>query len=353
MNFARPSLLILIGSFVFSLFSLLSTLAVNVLIIELPLYLIALIPICTGSAAYFIFHYLMKQFIQKRLFLVYRRIQGKEFNNLSLDQMIQTADLDVEEWNKNKAKEILQLKEQEAFRREFLGNLAHELKTPVFSIQGYILTLLDGGIDDPSINRDFLERASKATDRMSSILEDLDKISKLQERRLKMVMQNFDIVELAKEVLAEFEFKANEKNIALKSICSLNQITVFADRQKIAQVMTNLVNNALFYGSENGYCKIYINLIDDLVQVEIKDNGLGIDPKHLPRLFERFYRVEKSRNRNEGGSGIGLAIAKHILESHGQTISVKSEVGKGSSFIFTLDKSKHSSVLSSRGIPIN
>ncbi len=352
MKSAKPSILILIGSFVFSLFSLGCTLLVHETIIELPIYLIALIPTCTGTAAYFIFYFLMKRFIQRRLFLIYRMIQGKELKNLSLDAMIESADLDVEEWNKDKAIEIVRLKEQEAFRREFLGNLAHELKTPVFSIQGYIHTLLDGGLEDPNINRIFLERASKATDRMSSILEDLDKISRLQEGRVKISKQNFDIVQLVNEVLEDSEIKAKEKNIALSCICTENQISVLADRQKIAQVLANLINNALFYGNQNGYCKIYINSFDDLVQLEIKDNGLGIDPKHLPRLFERFYRVEKSRNRHEGGSGIGLAVVKHIIESHQQTISVKSEIGKGSSFIFSLDKSKGTGILSSRGLPI-
>jgi two-component system phosphate regulon sensor histidine kinase PhoR len=278
-------------------------------------------------------------------------------NNFSFklsDDIIADAARETTLWSDERINEISKLKVQEEFRREFLGNLAHELKTPVFSIQGYILTLLDGAIEDENVNRVFLERASKATERITNILDDLDQITRLEVDDLQMEIRSFDIVELAQEVFDSIEIIAQEKGISLKFAKVYPPITVMGDRSKIAQVFTNLISNSISYGNENGTTVIRFYVVDDLVTVEISDNGPGIDETHLPRLFERFYRVEKSRNRNEGGSGLGLSIVKHIIESHGQSISVRSTVGLGSTFSFSLDKSNLNSnaVYSSRGIQI-
>jgi two-component system, OmpR family, phosphate regulon sensor histidine kinase PhoR len=313
---------------------------------SLPLLAIFGFPIIIGLSTYLIFAYLINVFIKDRLGLIYRSIRKGKFtkeNDLNFklsDDVITEVEEAALEWTEERNKEISKLKEQEEFRREFLGNLAHELKTPVFSIQGYVLTLLDGALEDESVNRMFLERASKATDRISRILEDLDEITRLEVEDLKVEFKPFDIFELTKEVFESFEIIAQEKNIKLKFAKEhVNGITVLGDRGKIGQVLTNLIGNSIFYGNDNGETIARFYIVDGIVTIEISDNGPGIEDKYIPRLFERFYRVEKSRNRNEGGSGLGLAIVKHIVESHGQTITVRSTVGLGSTFSFTLDKS--------------
>lgn len=352
----RPSLLILVGSAAFTIISFLITLFVHFFLVELHFYLIAIIPLISGTLAYFIFYFLLKNFILNRLFLIYKSIQINQKtylpSNENIDSMILSAEQEVKNWKDVKNTEITRLKDQEVFRREFLGNLAHELKTPVFSIQGYILTLLEGGLEDPDVNRNFLERAAKATDRMASILEDLDQITKLEVDELKMEKRSFDLVDLISETFDSLELKAKEKKIKLKFDKFYTPIYVTADRVKIGQVFTNLIGNSIAYGNESGETKINLLVFESLVTIEVIDNGPGIDSKEIPRLFERFYRIEKSRNRNDGGSGLGLAIVKHILESHGQNIQVRSEVGKGSTFSFSLDKSEISGLVSSRGIPL-
>lgn len=269
--------------------------------------------------------------------------------------VIGIAEQEAKEWAEERRTEIVQLKEQDKFRREFLGNLAHELKTPVFSIQGYVLTLLEGGLEDDKVNRVFLERASKAIDRMTNILEDLDEMTKMEVNELTLEMRPFDILELAKEVIEGLELIAQEKNISLKiSKEQQTALMVLGDRGKIAQVFTNLLNNSINYGNVNGETIVRFYNIDDIVTVEISDNGPGIDPKHIPRIFERFYRVEQSRNRHEGGSGLGLSIVKYMLDLHQQTISVRSTVGIGSTFTFSLDRYKGNpnGLVSSRGVTI-
>ncbi len=356
MKTARPSVLILYGSLAFMLVTFLFTLFVHHNVLDLTQELIIAIPIISGIFAYLIFYLLLKGFIQHRLSLIYRSIQIKAPENSafkkSIDTLMEDAEKNVAEWKENSTIEISKLKEQAAFRKEFLGNLAHELKTPVFSIQGYLLTLLDGGLEDPNVNRAFLERASKSTDRITGILEDLDQITRMETENLRLEIRSFDILELLKDSFESFELIAKEKNYHLLFEKSYSAKYVNADRNKLGQVFTNLISNAISYGIENGQLTVSILEIDDRYLLEIKDDGPGIEPHHLPRLFERFYRVEKSRNRNEGGSGLGLAIAKHIVESHGQTIQVKSQVGIGTTFVMTVEKSKNTGPVSSRGIPL-
>lgn len=257
-----------------------------------------------------------------------------------MNNVIQEVEVESKKWTEARNNEISKLKEQDEFRREFLGNLAHELKTPVFSIQGYILTLLEGGLEDDTVNRSFLERASKATDRMTMILEDLDKLTKMEVGKIELHLSHFNIVELITDVFDELEMKAKKKYIKLRFARDFDPIFVHADRSKIGQVLTNLISNSISYGVQDGETQIRFYIMDNIVTIEVSDNGPGISEEDLPRLFERFYRVEKSRNRNEGGSGLGLAIAKHFIEAHGQTINVRSTLGVGSTFTFSLDKGR-------------
>jgi len=311
---------------------------------ENTLYLLLLsaffITLCSG----FIFYFLIEKHIEKRIKLLYRiirkgKIATQEPVNVSINNdLIEVAELETEKWATERSKEIAKLKEQEEFRKEFLGNLAHELKTPVFSIQGYILTLLEGGLEDETVNRTFLERASKATDRIASLLEDLDEITKMEIDRFEISIKPFDIVDLAREVIDSLEIPANNKHIQLGFNKDYDEVRVKGDRAKITQVITNLVLNSINYGHIDGKTTIRFYTLDDVIMTEVSDNGPGISDKDLPRLFERFYRVEQSRNRNEGGSGLGLAIVKHIIDSHNQTINVRSTPGVGSTFSFTLEK---------------
>lgn len=314
----------------------------------------------TFICAFLIFYLLINRFINERLKFIYKTIRKGKTTPTQEQPLYLTTDViaqveeETQRWTEERNKEISRLKEQEAFRREFLGNLAHELKTPIFSVQGYILTLLDGGLEDETINRLFLERASKATDRMVNIIEDLDQITKLEVDAVKLEMRSFDIVELIQELIGSLDMMAKEKAIRIRLSREYNSKFVVADRGKIGQVLSNLLVNSIFYGNEHGTTEIRLNSFDDILTIEVSDNGPGIEDAHLGRLFERFYRVEKSRNRNEGGSGLGLAIAKHIIESHGHTISVRSTIGVGSTFSFSLDlsKSQNPALYSSRGIQI-
>lgn len=288
---------------------------------------------------------LFKKYIQERLDLIFRIIghgtkpvPTKPEKELSKDVITSAAKASVD-WVNERKIEIEKLKEQAAFRREFLGNLAHELKTPVFSIQGYILTLLEGGLEDEKVNRKFLERAAFSTERMAEILEDLDQIMKLEANKVALRKEAFNIVQLAQDIINSLEEKANEKNIKVALDRKYEPIYVHADRIKIGQVFTNLIANSINYASENGSTVIRFYTVNDVLMTEISDDGIGIKQENVNRLFERFYRVEQSRNRDEGGSGLGLAICKHIIESHQQNIGVKSEFGVGSTFTFSLKKS--------------
>lgn len=310
--------------------------------LELGPWLIVLISAIISLITYGIFYILFKKFVTEKIKIIYRSIRkgklSKQKEQFSIfDNVIKRAEVETQQWNEDRLNEINKLKEQDEFRREFLGNLAHELKTPVFSIQGYILTLLDGGLEDEKVNRQFLERASKVTDRMTTILDDLDKITKMEVGQLEVDLRHFEIVEVVRDVFDELEIKAKKRKIKLSFAKDFSPIYVHADKSKIAQVLTNLIGNSIAYGNEGGETSIRFYILNNIVTLEVSDNGPGIPEEDVPRLFERFYRVEKSRNRNEGGSGLGLAIAKHFVEAHGQTISVRSTIDLGSTFTFGLD----------------
>lgn len=351
--------MILGGSAIIVATALAITLILDFTIVEFPLWVVIALPLMLGFASFGIFYFFIERFINDRLKVLYRSIRkgkitkDKDLNFKMTDEVFAEAEKATKKWAEERNVEISKLHEQEEYRREFLGNLAHELKTPVFSIQGYILTLLDGGLEDEKVNRMFLERASLAVDRMVNLLEDLDQITKMEANRFKLDFENFNMRDLVKEVVESLELKAKEKNISL-TFPKESPLVVHADRAKISQVLTNLINNSINYGNEGGRTNIRFYEMNDLILIEISDNGPGIDENHMSRLFERFYRVEKSRTRNEGGSGLGLAIAKQIIESHNQSITVRSTVGLGSTFAFSLDSAKEieEKLVTSRGVKI-
>lgn len=248
---------------------------------------------------------------------------------------------DVEKWAQNQLQEIERLKEMERYRKDFVGNVSHELKTPIFNLQGYILTLLEGGLEDPNINKLYLNRAEKSIDRMISIVEDLESINKLETGELKPLFAIFDIVKIVDEVFELEQRLSKERQISLMySYRPDKPLMVKADRKRIIEVLTNLVVNGIKYGKVNGFVKVGFYDFEDKIMIEVSDNGIGIDKKDLSRIFERFFRVDKSRSRKQGGTGLGLSIVKHIIEAHNQTINVQSALNEGTTFTFTLEKAK-------------
>ncbi|MGO1243543.1 MAG: sensor histidine kinase [Sphingobacterium sp.] len=289
---------------------------------------------------------LFEKFVYKRIRNVYKLIHnlklGKDLRNALGDQInndpLADAEREVRDWAKQKASEIDKLKEQAEFRKEFLSNISHEFKTPLFATQGYIETLQDGVIDDaPEIAKNFLGKASRNLDRLSYLIQDLEDISKLETGIISVTMERFDIVALIKECIEDLEGKSKTNNIELVFKGKSNTpVYVIADRQRIQQVLVNLIVNSIKYGKKNGKTSISVFILLDQVLVEVTDNGLGIDEKTLPRVFERFYRADKSRSRDIGGAGLGLAIVKHIIEAHEQNVNARSTEGLGTTFGFTL-----------------
>ncbi len=305
-------------------------------------WIILLIFIITLSLSYSVITSQIKKHISQKLKVLYKTIQSlkgtPEKSALDLEQ----ADKEIAEWAENRVLELRKVKATDTYRKEFIGNLAHELKTPIFSIQGYVETLLEGEVHDPALMKNFLQKAANNIDRLSSLVKDLDLITRIESDQLPLSIKKFDIVQLVRTVMELLEEKASNKDIRLLlgKKNSPDYVNVEADFLKIEQVLFNLITNAIYYGRENGRVTADFFDMEDDILIEITDDGLGIAQDHLPRIFERFYRVDKSRSRNEGGSGLGLAICKHIIESHGQSISVRSTVGVGSTFSFTLKKAQ-------------
>ena len=259
----------------------------------------------------------------------------------SIDSDMNSFSRDLEEFIKLKRTEIETLKKEGIYRKEFVGNVAHELKTPLFSVQGYISNLLDGAMDDKELLKKYLKRAEKSVDRLTFIIKDLDLITQLESSTLKLKVTSFDILKLTEEIIEDLEISASKRNI--KIIFNKNydkQILVEADKNRIEQVITNLVSNSINYGSEKGTTEISFESNVEKIIVKVNDNGEGITEENMPRLFQRFFRVDVSRSRSQGGSGLGLAIVKHIIDAHNENIYVQSTVGVGSEFSFTLKKSK-------------
>jgi two-component system phosphate regulon sensor histidine kinase PhoR len=298
--------------------------------------------------SFYSYKYTLEKFIYEKIKIIYKTIHNLKYQkgdpasykniNLNTD-IISEVNQQVLTWAQDKKEEIDKLKNLEIYRKEFLGNVSHELKTPIFNIQGYISTLLDGGIDDKDINREYLLKTEKNIDRMIAIVQDLEIISQLESGKLKLKYSIFNIAELTNEIFEHLEAKAKSKNIKLVFSDTHNDsFNVVADKERIHQVMVNLIDNSIKYGKEGGRTKISFYDMDENVLIEVSDNGIGIAPKDIPRLFERFFRADKSRSREQGGSGLGLAIVKHIIEAHQQTINVRSAINIGSTFSFTLRK---------------
>lgn len=278
----------------------------------------------------------------KKIYDDFTLLEGSSYTNQSITTDMKTLTQEVEKFARDKKLEIETLKIREEYRREFMGNVSHELKTPLFTVQGYILTLLDGAIEDRNIRKKYLQRAEKGVERLIYIVKDLDMISKLELGDVHLEYTEFNIVEKIQNVFDLFEMKAAKKRIFLTFDMKYNHpVMVYADKEKIQQVLTNLIVNSIKYGKEDGTTEVSIeHLVKNKVIIRITDNGEGIEKQHIPRLFERFYRVDKSGARSEGGSGLGLAIVKHIIEAHNEKIYVESEFGVGSEFSFTLEKAK-------------
>lgn len=290
----------------------------------------------------------VERFIYRRIKKIYDDVsllESSSFSSKPVTTDMKTLTEEIEKFAEGKKIEIDTLKIREEYRKDFLGNVSHELKTPLFTVQGYILTLLDGAMKDKKLREKYLERANKGVERLIYIVKDLDLITKFEAGELKVERSDFDIIELIQNTFDLLEMKAAKKEITLTFDMEYpNPIYVNADREKIQQVISNLLVNSIKYGHPNGTTEVSVeNLIKNKVIVRVTDNGVGIPKQHIPRLFERFYRVDQSGSRSEGGSGLGLSIVKHIIEAHGEKIYVESEVDVGSEFSFTLEKSANKS----------
>ena len=307
--------------------------------------LVSFLIIFLGSFALILFT--LERFIYRKIKLIYKLIHQTKatrkeevyFKYILPLKSIDEVREDVEAWGERRNKEIELLQQNEAYRKEFLQNLAHEFKTPVFAIQGYIETLLNGAMDEPEILKKFLENTQKNTVRLVNLMNDLDEISKLESGQQLLYKQNFVIQELIKEVFDSLSIHTRDKLIrtSIKKGCE-SPIYVFADKERIKQVLINLVSNSIKYGKTNGNIVASVYPTDDThVLVEISDDGIGIEEEHIPRIFERFFRADSARSRDKGGTGLGLAICKHIIEAHKQSIHVRSTIDVGTTIGFTLD----------------
>ena len=345
MRSTSPKQLAILVAFIASLTAAGAGIGILFLRVTNPLILLLFIGLLIFFIIYLIVFYAINRFIFNRIRPIYKTIQtirqeeDRLFENIEDRDLIEDVQKDVMHWARKKTREISQLRQLERYRREFLGDVSHELKTPIFNIQGYILTLLDGGLEDEEINHLYLERAEKSVNRLISIVNDLESISRLESGELKLEQKRFDIVKLIEEVSEELEMQAKERNIKLKLDRGNDKsIMVRADRTRIMEAANNLINNSIKYGKDGGRTVIRFMDMGDDIMIEIADDGIGISEKDLPRIFDRFFRTDKSRSREMGGTGLGLAIVKHIIEAHNQTINVQSTLGKGTSFTFTLRK---------------
>jgi two-component system phosphate regulon sensor histidine kinase PhoR len=303
-----------------------------------------------SGGAYLLISFVLERFIYRKIKLIYKfiyqtkatRKEETYYKYVLPQKSIDEVREDVEAWAEENKQEIELLRQNEQFRREFLQNLSHEFKTPVFAIQGFVDTLLSGALADPGVNKKFLEKTSRNVDRLTHLLNDLDEISSLERGELVLYKENFVIQDIVKDVFESLSVKADAMQIdcSIKKGCE-SLLVVFADKQKIRQVFTNLVENSIKYGRQNGTITASMYKTDGKhILIELTDDGIGINEKHLPRLFERFYRTEEGRSIDITGSGLGLAICKHIIEAHGQAIHVRSTEGVGTTVGFTLETRK-------------
>ncbi len=291
---------------------------------------------------FLIIRFFVEQFLFHRIKLIYKLITDskREINTKDLaGENIETVNTHVMEWAETTKKELASLQNLEEYRKNYVGNISHELKTPIFTIQGYLHTLLDGGLYDQKINMDFLQRAADNADRLQNIVEDLEVISRLESGQVQLELTKFDLKKLCEEVVQDLAVMAEKKLISMRFKENNTPYTmVLGDKNAITQVITNLIVNSIKYGRDGGVTKIGFHDLEGELLCEISDNGIGIDEKHIKHLFDRFYRVDSSRSRKQGGSGLGLSIVKHIIEAHQKTLNVRSTPEYGSTFGFTLQK---------------
>ncbi len=310
---------------------------------QLPGYLIPGVLLAGGT--FLIVRMVFIRYVEQKVNPIFKTIhsytmsQKKLRDKIDKDDVIRDLNREVKIWADNQTKEIKKLQQLEKYRKDFLGNVSHELKTPIFNIQGYILTLLEGGMEDATINKLYLKRAEKSTNRLINIVDDLDSIARLESGDFKLKLESFNLVKMVEEVIEYQEMQAKERNIKIGFDGNYNKpIRVMADKKRIMEAISNLISNSIKYGKEGG--KTTIGFIDtgENILMDITDNGIGIEESNLPRIFERFYRVDKSRSRESGGTGLGLSIVKHTIQAHNQTITVRSKANQGTTFIFSLDK---------------
>lgn len=300
---------------------------------------------CCYLFSFLIIQLRIEKFIYKRIKSIYDSVSILDASTLQQSHIttdMETLKNEVERFAEDKKLEIDALKIRESYRKEFLGNVSHELKTPLFTVQGYLHTLQDGARKDKTLLKKYLGRTIKGVDRLLYIVKDLDMITKLESGDLNLEIEEFKVSELIENVFELLEMKAAKKNITLLYDFNMyDEVMVSADKERMQQVLTNLLVNSIKYGEKDGTTEITLeDFINNKILVRVTDNGEGISQDNIPRLFERFYRVDKSGSRKEGGSGLGLSIVKHILEAHGEKIYVESELGVGSEFSFTLEKSE-------------
>ena len=303
----------------------------------------AIVSVVISILFYVFYKFVVENYLNERIKVLYKNIHRvKTKGHASAVESIDMAEQEVDKWESEYKFKIDEFQSRENYRREYIGNVSHELKTPIFNIQGYILTLLDGGLEDPEINKTFLQRANKSVDRMIDLIQDMDTLNKLESGIMNLKPSNFDIVELVKDAVDLLEQKAKKANVSLNiNFNSGKSIMVFGDPNRIEQILFNLIINAIKYRKDSsGQVELAFHDMDERILIDVKDDGKGIAKKDLDRIFERFYRIDKSRARESGGSGLGLSIVKHILDQHGESINVRSEVGKGSTFSFTLKKAQ-------------
>lgn len=353
MKYNNPKNLALLSSFILSVVVAAVYILISFVQNSFEWVVLFLIFVFLFSSGYLIFQYILERFIYEKIKLIYKTIlsqkataaeKKEKMQSGGNSDVIEEVNQQVLDWASDRRKEIERLKELADYRREYVGNVSHELKTPIFNIQGYVLTLLDGGLEDSNINKKYLLRTEKSINRMITIVEDLEAIANLEAGELKMEKDSFDLKELTDEVLEMLEDKIarKETNIYYAETYEV-PIMVFADRERIRQVMTNLIDNSMKYNSksksEGRVTKISFFDMDEHILIEVTDNGSGIAEEDIPRLFERFYRTKLAREMGKSGSGLGLSIVKHIIEAHGETINVRSKLDYGTTFAFTLKKS--------------
>lgn len=314
--------------------------------LHLSSFEILVVLVLSFATAFIANFYLIRYYIFRRIKLIYKIIHRhklpSDFKAGSIEMkrnILGDVEQEVGEWAENHDRDFEELERLATYRRRFIGDVSHELKTPIFNIQGFIHTLLDGAIDDPEVNLQYLQRAAKNVDRLQAIVEDLETINKLEAGQMILDLSEFDIRELSDDVFSDLEMRAAERSVRLSYKEGAQQhYRVRADKESIRQVLMNLVHNSIKYGREGGVTKVSFYDMETNILVEVSDNGIGIQPEHLKHVFDRFYRVDKSRSREAGGTGLGLSIVKHIIEAHKQTVNVRSTVGQGCTFGFTLEK---------------